>query len=115
MGIKKWFLSYEIINQLKAAKNLELLKILQKGVMPEEKVKGKLHQVFRPSFDAKVVEGENEIVKVLDYIHHNPVSKKWMLVDDFVKYPYSSAQYYLTGDQNVINIIDYRDVWDSFI
>ena len=40
--------------------------------------------------------------KVLDYIHHNPVNGKWSLVEDYVDYPYSSARYYETGEQQEI-------------
>jgi hypothetical protein len=69
------------------------------GVQIEERKKGKKHQVFRLSFDAKEVSGDDEIVKVLDYMHHNPVSGKWELVEDFVDYPYSSARYYELGEQ----------------
>ena len=47
------------------------------GVQKEESEKGKKHQVFRLSFDAKEVVGDKAIVKVLNYIHHNPVCGKW--------------------------------------
>ena len=36
----------------------------------------------------------------LEYTHHNPVSGKWNLVDDFVNYPHSSAAYYELGKEN---------------
>ena len=111
IGTAKRFLAYEIIKRLKKRDKIEMLTILEKGVRQEEKKKGKKHQVFQPSFDAKEVQGEEEIVRVLDYIHHNPVSKKWMLVKDFINYPYSSAQFYLSGNQNAIQIVDYRSVW----
>ena len=35
----------------------------------------------------------------LEYIHHNPISGKWNLAHDFVQYPYSSASFYMEGDQ----------------
>ena len=38
-----------------------------------------------------------EINRVLDYIHHNPVSGKWRLAEDFTKYPHSSAGFYECG------------------
>ncbi len=113
IGTSKRFLAYEIIKRLKKRNKIEILEILEEGVRQEEKRKGKKHQVFQPSFDAKEVQGENEIVRVLDYIHHNPVSKKWMLVKDFINYPYSSAQFYLSGNQNGIQIVDYRAVWSK--
>jgi len=39
-------------------------------------------------YNPKVVEQK------LDYIHHNPVSGKWNLSDNYVDYPYSSAKFY---------------------
>lgn len=35
------------------------------------------------------------IYQKLDYIHHNPVSGKWNLVDEFTEYKYSSASFYI--------------------
>jgi hypothetical protein len=32
--------------------------------------------------------------------HHNPVSKKWQLVNDFAEYEYSSASSYEEGIKN---------------
>jgi hypothetical protein len=37
------------------------------------------------------------VYQKLDYIHRNPVSKKWQLVNDFADYPYSSASFYEKG------------------
>ncbi len=34
------------------------------------------------------------IEQKLDYIHANPVTRNWNLVDDFIKYHYSSASFY---------------------
>jgi hypothetical protein len=43
-------------------------------------------------------------------MHHNPVSGKWQLVEDFVDYPYSSARYYELGEQLEIKVGDFRTV-----
>ena len=37
------------------------------------------------------------VYRELDYMHKNPVSKKWLLVNDFTDYLYSSASYYEKG------------------
>ncbi len=37
------------------------------------------------------------MLQKLNYIHQNPVAKKWNLSRDFVAYRYSSAAYYETG------------------
>jgi len=110
IGEAKRFMAYEIVKRLKNLKEVEILKTLSDGVQIEERKKGKKHQVFRLSFDAKEVNGDGEIDKVLDYMHHNPVSGKWQLVDDFVDYPHSSARYYELGEQLEIKIYDFRTV-----
>jgi hypothetical protein len=43
--------------------------------------------------------GEKMIEQKLDYIHHNPVSGKWCLVNDFCDYPHPSASFY-ESDKN---------------
>ena len=110
MAEAKRFMAYEIIKRLKKSGQLGLLQTLSDGVQKEEREKGKKHQVFRLSFDAKEVKGDGEINKVLDYIHHNPVSGKWQLESDFLDYQYSSAQYYELGIQREIEVCDYRTV-----
>jgi hypothetical protein len=107
MGEVKRFMAYEIVKRLKKQGELALIKVLTNGVQKEERLKGKKHQVFRLSFDAKEVKGGKEIDNVLDYIHHNPVSGKWQIVADFVDYPYSSAKYYEQGIQREIEVCDH--------
>ena len=110
IGEAKRFMAYEIVKRLKNLEETGILQTLSEGVQQEERKKGKKHQVFRLSFDAKEVSGDDEIVKVLDYMHHNPVSGKWQLVEDFVDYPYSSARYYELGEQQGVMVWDFRTV-----
>jgi REP element-mobilizing transposase RayT len=84
IGEGKRFLAYDIVNSIKKSGNDSLLLQLQEGVEYKEKLKGKLHQVFRLSFDAKICFNEKMVEQKLDYIHHNPVSGKWALVNDYV-------------------------------
>jgi hypothetical protein len=46
----------------------------------------------------------------LDYIHHNPVKGKWLLVDDFLKYPHSSASFYELGASSHAQLVHYKDL-----
>ena len=103
-------MAYEIVSRLKKLGEIDLLKKLTDGVQENEKAKGKKHQVFRLSFDAKEVVGEESISKVLDYMHHNPVSGKWNLVKDYTRYAYSSAGFYELGKEGLVKIVDYRNV-----
>jgi REP element-mobilizing transposase RayT len=52
--------------------------------------------------NAKIIElkGYPEINRVLDYIHDNPLSTKWMLASSPQAYKYSSANFYETGEKN---------------
>ena len=49
------------------------------------------------AFDAKPCFTQKMIEQKLDYIHRNPVSGRWNLVDDYVKYEHSSACFYNIG------------------
>ena len=50
----------------------------------------------------------------LDYIHHNPVSGKWNLCNEFTDYAHSSAAFYVLNRPHVfVEIADYRDSWFS--
>ena len=68
IGEAKRFLAYEIVSRLKQKKEIEILEKLVAGVQKQELKKGKRHQVFRLSFDAKAMEGEEAIHGVLDYL-----------------------------------------------
>jgi hypothetical protein len=80
------------------------------GVQKKEKFIGKLHQVFRPSFDARFCHSEWMLEQKLDYIHHNPVRGKWNLVDDFTNYSHSSAAFYILGEQGIKELVHYKDL-----
>ncbi len=90
----KRFFAYEIIKRLENNKLKEILLRLKAGVNISDKKRGKHHQVFERSFDIKALTSEKFIAQKIEYIHQNPVNKKWHLVDDFRKYQHSSAGFY---------------------
>lgn len=96
----KRFMAYAIVKKLKGSGNRELLTKLEQGVQPSETKKGKKHQVFRLSFDARVCYDEKMLEQKLDYIHRNPVSGRWHLTDDYTRYLHSSAGFYELGAEN---------------
>lgn len=53
VGNLKRFWAYEIVKRLNKINDVATIEILQEGVQYNEKVKGKKHQVFRLSLDAK--------------------------------------------------------------
>jgi len=110
VGDGKRFIAYDIIKGLMQKKSHNLLQKLSAGVSPSKRKSGKKHRVFRSSFDAKICDTENDVVDVLDYIHGNPVSKGWSLVEDCTDYKHSSAAFYLRGREGLFPIVDYRDI-----
>jgi len=108
IGNTKRFLAYEIVDRLESANETKVLQILQQGVADKERSIGKKHQVFRGSFDAQPITDETEMLRVLDYMHHNPVKGKWNLVDNFRDYPYSSAGFYELERPCQFPLWDYR-------
>ena len=71
VGECKRFMAYDIIQQLRQQAKTALLELLQRGVKRKEKHIGKLHQVFRPSFDARFCHSERMVEQKLDYIHQS--------------------------------------------
>ena len=104
VGNGKRFLAYEVIKRLKLTKNHRLLKQLSEGVTSKERNKGKLHQVFKPSFDGKLCFNRKMVETKLDYIHRNPES----LVLDYTKYPHSSVGFYFREETHDF-LKDYKD------
>ena len=96
----KRFLAYDIVKNLRVGGRQELFTLLQSGVQEMERKKGKKHQVFRLSYDAKECKGAKEVEKCLEYIHNNPVSGKWNLASSFLEYTYSSASFYEKDQPN---------------
>jgi REP element-mobilizing transposase RayT len=110
VGEGKRFMAYDIVNRLKKTGKEVLLKELREGVEPKEKLKGKKHQVFRLSFDARKCYSEQMVEQKLDYIHHNPVSGKWSLVKDFAIYEHSSAGFYELDVMGKVDIMHYKEL-----
>ena len=71
-----------------------MLQLLAAAVTERERSKGQLHRVFEESFHAKAIYRQKFLLQKFNYIHHNPVSGKWNLVNDFTDYEHSSASFY---------------------
>jgi len=97
IGDGKRFMAYEIIKRMKQAGKTDVLMVLEKGVAAKSKEKGKLHEVWEESFDWKICERAEFAYQKLIYMHSNPCSGKWKLVEDITKDEHSSARYYITG------------------
>lgn len=108
VGNGKRFLAYAIVDRLKVKGKDELLNRLMSMVQPREKLNGKVHHVFEPSFDWKHCFTDKFIIQKANYIHENPVRKNWSLVNDPADYQHSSANYYETGEVGEYEVKDYR-------
>ncbi|MBL0913372.1 MAG: transposase [Bacteroidia bacterium] len=106
----KRFLAYEIVKRLKEQREFSLLSFLQKSVPDYQQNRNKNHQIFFPSFNCKVCISEEFLIQKLDYIHHNPVSGKWQLVDDYRLYEHSSAAFYELDKELPIQLTSYRSL-----
>ncbi len=113
IGNAKRFMAYEIIKRLEQKKENKLLDLLHSGVKKREAKKGQIHKVFEDSFDAKECYSEEFIFQKLQYMHHNPVSKKWNLVREVTDYEHSSAAFYETGVKKYENVIHLNDALAS--
>ena len=109
IGETKRFMSYEIIKRLKKLKEHDLLKRMHDSVNPNEIKKKKLHNVFEPLADIKEIVTEKFIRQKLNYMHKNPVSGKWKLVDHYLDYLHSSAGFYDLGEKGIYDVIHYSD------
>jgi REP element-mobilizing transposase RayT len=113
IGNGKRFMAYDIVNKLKEQKNEILLDQLSKAVKDSDKKRGKLHEVFEPSFDIKECFTKKFILQKLNYIHNNPCCGKWQLADCPENYLHSSAGFYYKGLQGTFktdNIMQLMDI-----
>lgn len=109
IGNGKRFMAYEIVNRLKAAGSGKLLVELQRAVKEADHSRGKKHEVWKRGFDIKECRTEQFIMQKLVYIHNNPCAGKWKLAEDILRYPYSSASFYISGKNGKYEVRDYRE------
>lgn len=100
IGNAKRFLAYGIIGRLKDKDEVELLESLMQGVKHTDKQRGKQHEVFEASFDWKECISDGFMQQKLDYMHNNPCSGKWKLVENPSDYLHGSAAFYILDEEN---------------
>ncbi|MBK9226103.1 MAG: hypothetical protein IPL67_03340 [Ignavibacteria bacterium] len=108
-------MAYEIVNRLERLSRFDLLNALGQSVTQHErrkkkKKKKKKHNVFRPSEDIKEIMTEKFIRQKLNYMHKNPVSGKWKLVENCLDYIHSSARFYELGEEGVFHVYHYHEI-----
>jgi REP element-mobilizing transposase RayT len=93
----KRFLAYDILERLQASGDISMLVQLQQGVRPGDAHRGQQHRVFATSSDIREVLDEAMLIQKLDYMHANPVTGVWNLVEQAHHYPHSSMAFYVNG------------------
>lgn len=107
VGNGKRFLAYEIVKRLEEKGDSEILDKLMDGVTKRDYKRGKLHEVFEPSFDWKECKNSRFINQKLNYMHDNPCRGKWNLVDSPLNYTHSSAKFYMTGEHATFEVLHF--------
>ncbi len=82
---------------------------LRAGVRPSDAARGQEHRVFATSSDIRECFDEAMVQQKLNYMHANPVSGAWSLVDDALDYPHSSAAFYERGDACKAPVVHYDE------
>jgi REP element-mobilizing transposase RayT len=100
----KRFMAYELVKRLQEGRKNEILKKLEDAVISSDKDRGKKHQVFERSFDCKPITTQHFFIEKLNYIHNNPCSGVWKLVENPVDYKHSSAKQYIDGEEGEYSI-----------
>ena len=108
----KRFMAYELVTRLQAGGHGVILQQLAEAVSPSDARRGKRHQVFAPSFDAKECRNDRFVEQKLQYMHNNPCSGKWHLASDPVSYVHSSARFYFSGEAGGYAITHYKALED---
>ena len=101
------------MNRLEKSGRTDLLRIMADSVNPSERQRNKKHEVFQDSLDCKEVITEKFVRQKLNYIHKNPVSGKWELVDHYLDYEYSSARFYDLGEEVKCRLYNYAELITS--
>lgn len=104
-GVLQSFGSYTahaIVDQLREDRRSDLMAFFAQRW---DRDAGKDHQIWLP-LEAKNVYSVEFLRQKVDYIHNNPVTKRWRLVDDRADYVYSSACFYDQGESPIIAVDD---------
>ena len=112
IGNGKRFMAYEIIERLKTNNEILLLEQLASNVEAARKQNKKRHEVWELSFDWKDCRGNQFIYQKLDYMHRNPMVKKWTLCNNPLEYMHSSAKFYITGEQGFYPVTNFMEMED---
>ena len=96
------FTAQQIIFDLKAKSNKELNKFYVGA-------KDRKYQIWERNPLSSRHGSSKIIIQKINYIHSNPFSKNWKLVEDILEYKYSSARFYYKGIDDFGFLTHYAD------
>jgi REP element-mobilizing transposase RayT len=100
------YTAHAIMKQLRADGLHDELRYFAEHRQPDRTER---HQIWQPA-QAKNIFSPEFLREKLEYIHNNPVAKKWRLVTIRADYKYSSACFYDLGQPPSVMVDDVR-VW----
>jgi putative transposase len=104
MGRLKEYTAKEIINFCIRNKQTNLLTVFLTAAA--ESKQNHKYQVWQKRFHNIAITGNAELLTRLNYIHTNPLQEKWGLCESTEEYQYSSARYYISGEDVGIPIVE---------
>jgi len=107
VGNGKRFIAYEIVQRLTKMGRTDILKMVELGVQNKDRSRGKKHEIWIGSFDAKECRTEKFLCQKMHYMHNNPCHPRWSLSPEPHLYPHSSALFYMNGKTAAYPVTDY--------
>ena len=98
------FTAHAILNQLREDRKKDLIEFFHQ----QKRDVRHQHSIWH-DIQAKNVYSSEFLYQKMEYIHSNPVSKDWQLVEDRAQYKYSSACFYDNGLAPIIPITDVNE------
>lgn len=99
------FMAHEILRKFRNDNRGDLIEFFHQ----ERRDNRQEHSIWQ-DVQAKNIFSARFLAQKLEYIHQNPVSKEWKLVEDRSAYEYSSACFYDEDRPPVIEIDDIREL-----
>jgi putative transposase len=95
------YTSHALVDEFKRKNDERSLKMFT--VETSAKDSGSVHQIWQ-KIQAKNISTQHFLRQKLEYLHNNPVTEKWLLVDQRSEYKYSSASFYDDGKIGLIEV-----------
>lgn len=99
----KKYSSIQVRRMLEKENNIDLLDKLR-----FEKREQKF-RVWTSRFDDKIITSREDLERILDHIHNNPLQEKWGLVNNPEDYLYSSVAFYYKEKESILPVVHYRE------